>query len=120
MMDLLAWSNLIDVGGDVSVRPHDSVRYSIAYSFAGLAQKTDRWSTAYLLPVGAAPANDSLVIGHEVDTSVTITPWDWASFAGGYGFMLLGDGGKAILAAAGRADGDLLHYGFVQAEVKAP
>jgi hypothetical protein len=120
LMDLYAWSNLINAGGDVSIRPHDALRYMIGYGFAGLAEPGDRWSTAYLLPVGAAPDNESRVLGHEVDTTITVQPWDWMSFAGGYGFLLLGDGGKAIMASAGRADTELLHYAFLQAEVVAP
>jgi hypothetical protein len=120
MMDLYAWSNVIEGGGDVSIKPHDALRYGIGYTFVGLAEPGDRWSTAYLLPVGAAPGNESQVVGHEIETSVKVSPWDWMSFSGGYGFLLLGDGGKAVMASAGRADTDLMHYAFLQAEVKAP
>lgn len=120
MMDLYAWSNLIEGGGSVSAMPHEAVRYALGYTFVGLAEETGRWSTGYLLPVGADPNNDSLVLGHEVDVSVHVAPWDWASFSGGYGFMALGTGGKNIMVASGRKDTDLLHFGYLQAELRAP
>ncbi len=120
LMDLYAWSNLIEAGGDVSASPHEAVRYGIGYTFVGMAEPKDRWSTAYLLPVGADPNNGSHVLGHEVDVQLHVSPWDWATFSGGYGFLALGEGGKNVMAAAGRKDSDLLHYGFLQAELTAP
>lgn len=120
MMDLYAWSNLIEGGADLSASPHEAVRYGLGYTFVGLAQPDDRWSTAYLLPVGADPNNASHVLGHEIDVLIRIQPWDFATFSGGYGFMALGTGGKSILVSAGRKDTDLLHYGMLQVELKAP
>ena len=120
MMDLYAWSNVIEAGGAVSARPHDDLTARAAYTFVGLAQPGDRWSTGYLNPVGAAADNESRMLGHEVDLSLALEPWEGVSFAGGYGMFILGDGGKAILDAAGRGGHDLLHYGFVQAELVAP
>lgn len=120
MMDLYGWSNLIEAGGDVSARPHEMVLTSIGYTFVGLAEPGDRWSTANLVPVGAAPDNESRILGHEVDAMVEVRPWDPLGFGAGYGLMILGDGGKAILDAAGRGGGDLLHYGYLQAELKVP
>jgi hypothetical protein len=120
MMDLYAWSNLIEAGGDISASPHEAVRYGLGYTYVGLAEPGDRWSTAYLLPVGADPNNGSRTIGHEVDVLIHIAPWDFATFSGGYGFMALADGGKNVLRSAGRKDTDLLHYAFLQAELKAP
>ncbi len=119
-MDLYSWSNLIEAGGEVAARPHDDLEMKAGYTFVGLAQPNDRWSTAYLTPVGAAPDNTSRVLGHEVDVSMNLSPWDGVSFIGGYGLFILGEGGKAILEAAGRNGGDLLHHGYVQAELKAP
>jgi hypothetical protein len=70
--------------------------------------------------VGADPSNESSILGHEVDAMVEVRPWDPLGFSGGYGLFVLGDGGKAILASAGRGGGDLLHFGYVQAELKVP
>ncbi len=120
MMDLYAWSNLIEAGGEISASPHDIVNYTVGYTFVGLAEPTDRWSTGYLVPVGADPQNASRLLGHEIDVRMSISPWESVSFSGGYGFMVLGDGAKNILVAAGRNDSDLLHYGMLQAELKAP
>ena len=60
------------------------------------------------------------MLGHEVDVAMDLSPWDGVSFVGGYGLFILGEGGKAILEAAGRNGGDLLHHGYLQAELKAP
>jgi len=120
MMDLYGWSNLIEGGGDVSARPHEMVLARVGYSLVGLAQPGGRWSTANLVTVGAAPDNASRILGHEVDTMVEVRPWDPLAFGAGYGLFILGDGGKAILDAAGRGGGDLLHYGYLQAELKVP
>ncbi|MCA9621089.1 MAG: alginate export family protein [Myxococcales bacterium] len=119
MMDLYSWSNLIEAGANVSARPHEMVLVDVGYSFVGLAQPGDRWSTANLLPVGADPNNDSRILGHEVDARIEVRPWEPLGFSGGYGAMILGDGGKAILAAAGRP-ADLLHFGYLQAELRVP
>jgi hypothetical protein len=86
----------------------------------GLAEPNDRWTTAALLPVGAAPNNESHILGHEVDVVARVEPWTFASFSAGYGLMVLGDGGRAILASAGRGEPELLHYGMVQAAIHAP
>lgn len=120
MMDLYAWSNLIEGGGSVSAKPHEIVLAEIGYTFVGLAEPGDRWSTANLVPVGADPSNDSSILGHEVDTMIEVRPWDPLAFSGGYGLFVLGDGGKNILASAGRGGGDLLHFGYLQAELKVP
>lgn len=120
LMNLYAWSNAIEAGGSVAARPHEIFTASATYTFVGLAEPGDRWSTAQLVPIGAAPDNEDIVLGHEVDLVLAVEPWDEVTIAGGYGLFALGGGGKAILAAAGRGDRDLLHYGFLQAEVVAP
>lgn len=120
LMNLYAWSNVIEGGGAVAVRPHELLTASAGYAFVGLAEPGDRWSTAHLVPIGAAPDNDDRVLGHEVDLVLAVEPWDEVTIAGGYGLFVLGGGGQAILAEAGRGDRDLLHYAFLQAEVVAP
>jgi hypothetical protein len=120
LMDLYAWSNLIEAGGNVGVRPVDLLSLEAGYTFVGLAQPNDRWSTAYLEPVGAAPLNESHVLGHEVDVVIGMEPWSFARFVAGYGLMVLGEGGSAILEAAGRGDEEFLHYVLAQAQLTAP
>ena len=129
MMDLYGWSNIIDGGADVSARPHDILSIGVGYTFVALAEAKDRWSSAYLIPIGADLTDGAQVLGHEIDTWLRVSPWDQVSFAGGYGLFVLGGRGEEILVSADRAplqdnltrehDG-LLHYGFVQAEVRAP
>ncbi|MCC6557992.1 MAG: hypothetical protein IT372_34025, partial [Polyangiaceae bacterium] len=79
----------------------------------------DRWSTARLLPVGAAPGNTSRALGHEIDAGVTLEPWEPVRFELGYGVFLFGDGAKAILEGAHRP-ADVQHWGYLQATVTAP
>jgi hypothetical protein len=120
LMDLYAWSNLIEAGAAVGTHPVDLLGIEAAYSFVGLAEPNDRWTNAYLVPVGADPSNESIVLGHEVDVLFRVEPWSFASFSAGYGLMVLGDGGRAILAAAGRGSEEFLHYALAQAEIHAP
>jgi hypothetical protein len=119
-MDLSAWSNNIHGGGDVSVRPLDELLIEVGYSFQGLAEPGDRWSTGSLIPVGADPTNESRVLGHEVDARLGLEPWPYLRFGAAYGIFILGDGGKNVLASSGRRDAALLHWGMLQAELRAP
>ncbi|MBW2453228.1 MAG: alginate export family protein [Deltaproteobacteria bacterium] len=119
-MDLLAWSNAIEAGGEVSAKPDDELLMALGYSFLGLADPADRWTTGTLTAVGAAPDNDSAILGHEIDARLEYRPLKAVSFIGGYGLCVLGDGGKAVLGAAGRGDRDLVYSGYLQAELKAP
>jgi alginate export protein/uncharacterized protein DUF1302 len=120
MMGLYAWSNLIEAGAEVSAKPHEMLTASAGYTFVGLAEPADRWTAADLTPVGEAPDNESIVIGHEIDLGLRVDPWDYVSLGALYGLMVLGEGGNAILLASGRGDLDLLHYGLLQATVHAP
>jgi hypothetical protein len=120
MMDLYAWSNLIEGGVGVGAKPHEQVDAAAGYVLAGLAEPADRWSTGALRAVGAAPDNGSRLLGHEIDARVEYRPWDPVAFSGGYGVMILGAGGKAILEASGHGSHALLHYGYLQAALHAP
>jgi hypothetical protein len=118
-MSLYAWSNLIEAGADISVKPSEEVGLSAGYRFVGLAEPKGRWITGSLTTIGAAPDNASIALGQEIDATLRVTPWDPITFEGGYGLFLLGDGGKAILAAAGRTI-EMQHWGYLQAIVRAP
>lgn len=119
-MGLYAWSNLIEAGGGVQVRPADALTLGAGYRFAGLATPDGRWSTSALVPVGAAPSNTSHVLGHEIDASARYAPWDALELRAGYGLFLRGAGARAILAASSRESGATQHWGFLQASVRAP
>lgn len=117
---LYAWSNLIEGAGEVSARPVDELLVGAGYAFVGLAEPNDRWTTASLVAVGAAPDNTSRVLGHELDVRVEVVPWAPLHLLGGYGLMVLGDGGRSILALAGRGDPKLLHYGVLEVGLVVP
>ncbi len=118
-MSLYAWSNLIEAGGDLSIRPVDELFIGAGYRFVGLANPKGRWVTGALQTIGSDPTNASIFLGQEVDATVRLTPWDPIGFQLGYGLFLPGDGGKAILKASGRAE-DMQHWGYLQVVVKAP
>lgn len=118
-MDLYGWSNLIEAGASLRARPLEELSFGAGYTFAALASPEDRWSTARLLPVGAAPGNTSRALGHEIDAGVTLEPWEPVRFELGYGVFLFGDGAKAILEGAHRPAG-VQHWGYLQATVTAP
>ncbi len=120
MMDLYAWSNIIDAGGDVSIQPADMLTIGAGYTFVALAERKDRWSSAYLTPIGASSQGGSRVLGHEVDAWVRVAPWEELSFSGGYGLFVLGERAELILEEAGRYHDGLLHYAVVQTELIVP
>jgi hypothetical protein len=133
-MSLYAWSNLIEAGGDLGIRPTDELSIGAGYRFVGMANPKGRWITGSLQTVGADPNNKSIFLGQEVDATIRWTPWDPITFQLGYGLFLNGDAAKAILKASGRtntitaADGttskaappDMQHWGYLQVVVKAP
>lgn len=118
-MSLYAWSNLIEAGGDIAVKPSDEVSLGASYRFVGLANSKGRWVTGALTTVGSDPTNEHFILGHEIDATIRVTPWDPVTFQGGYGLFLLGDGGKNILKASGR-EAEMQHWGYLQATVRAP
>jgi hypothetical protein len=119
-MDLYAWSNLIEAAGSIGAKPRPELDTSIRYAFVGLAEPRDRWSTGGLVAVGADPANDSRVLGHEIDARIAYEPWKGVVFDGGYGLFVTGTGARNILAAAGRGEPNLLHFAYLQAGLRAP
>jgi len=120
MMDLVAWSNLIEGAGSVGARPHAMLDASVRYAVLGLADPRDRWSTSNMLPVGADPANTSRLLGHEVDVRIAFEPRKDVIVDAGYGVLVTGAGARAVLSAAGRGSPDLLQFGYLQAGFRAP
>lgn len=120
MMDLVAWSNLIEGAGSFGLKPFAGFDVSGRYAFLALAEPGDRWTTAGLLPVGADPNNTARTLGHEVDLRVAYEPIRGLLFDAGYGLLLTGEGARHVLAAAGRGEPELLHFGYLQAGFRAP
>jgi hypothetical protein len=118
-MGLFAWSNLMFVGGDVTVQPIDELRFKAGYHYAALAQPGGRWTDAALTPIGASPANTSRALGHEIDASFKITPWKPFEVDAGYGIFIRGTGADEILLDAQR-QAKLQHWAYLQTTVRLP
>ena len=119
-MDVYAWSNVVEAGGDVTLRPADEVTVAADYRLAGLASANGRWTSGSLTPIGASASNSSKLLGHEVDLVVDWSPWEALSLRAGYGVFILGDGAKNILTVANRTVPDVQHWGFFQTTVRLP
>lgn len=123
-----AWSNVLTAGADVSVAPDDDFTAAVGWRIAALAQPTDRWTTADLVPVGADPANGDRLLGNEIDVGLRWTPWEPLALGAGYGALVLGSGAKNVLVAAGRCTSesgactapDAEHWVYLSASVRAP
>lgn len=118
-MGLYAWSNLLEAGGDVEIKPLDVLSVRASYRFAALADPNGRWTTGSLEAIGASNENSSRALGHELDATVTLKPWEPIEIRAGYGLFLFGDKAKAILSRANQKEG-AQHWGYLQALVRAP
>ena len=119
-MDLYSWSNTIEGAGSWFVTPNQEVTAGMRYALVGLAEPNDRLSTGALLAVGAAPDNDSRLLGHEIDIRIDYAPWRSLQLGAGYGLMIWGEGGKAILQRAGRGGAAISQHAYLQAELRVP
>ncbi|MDI1437583.1 alginate export family protein [Polyangium sorediatum] len=119
-MGLYAWSNLIEVGGDVSMRPTDTLSVNLGYRFVGLANPKGRWTSASLTPIGASATNESRVLGHQIDATVGLRVWDPLVIEASYGLFLTGEGARNILQASSRGQPDMQHFAYLQAVLRAP
>jgi len=120
LMDLSGWSNRIDVGASVAATPVDPLTVRVAGRYVGLAEATDRWVTESLRTVGASPSNSSTHLGEELELELGYTPWESLSVGAGYGLMVLGEGGKTVLASAGKGSPALMHFAYLQTELVIP
>jgi len=119
-MDLMAWSNSLQASLGVTATPRESIHVGLHYVYAGLAEPGDRWTMASLIPVGAAPDNTAHTIANELDLTAWYRPWEALSFGASYSLAFLGDGGRAVMEAAGRGQPTRLHAAYVQAQLVAP
>ena len=101
-MGLWGWSNLLEGGGSVEVKPAEVVTLLASYRYAELAEAQDRWTAGALSPVGAAPRNRSKTLGHEIEATLSYAPWPVLDVVAGYGVFFEGNAASAILKAAGR------------------
>ncbi len=102
-MDLFSWSNLMDIGGKLSLVPWTDTQLGFEYRYATLANGRGEWLNAYLAPVARPNANDEKDLGHELDVVFAWQPWVPLDLRAGWSTLLLGDGART--AAAGQARG---------------
>ncbi|WP_170319441.1 alginate export family protein [Polyangium spumosum] len=119
-MGLYAWSNLVEAGADVSMRPTDTFSMNLGYRFVGLAEPKGRWTSASLIPIGASATNESRVLGHQIDATLGLRVWDPLAIEASYGLFLTGEGARNILEASGRGSPDMQHFAYLQAVLRAP
>lgn len=118
-MNLVAWSNILSVGGDVRMKLSEELGLTAGYRFVNLASAHGRWITADLVPVGASLKNTERSLGHEIDGALKFSPWKPIEFEGGYGLFIFGNGAREILREAGRA-AKLSHWAYLQTTIRAP
>ncbi len=94
-----AWSNVIEAGADVGVRPVPEFRSRLGYKFVGLADPNGPWRTGALYPIGQSESNESNVLGHVLFAELYGQPIDELSIGGHYGLMLLGEGARNIFSS---------------------
>jgi hypothetical protein len=128
-MDLFAWSNEGEASARVSVAPWTDAIAAVEYRYARLAEPGGAWRTGYLVTIGSAPGNTQADLGHEVDASLAWSPWVPVDLSAGYSLLVLGNGARAILAAAQvgplQASGmslpaSLAHFAYAQATLRLP
>lgn len=118
-MGLWAWSNVMEIGGSLGVKPIEQVAFLVGYRYAALAQGNGRWTNAALVPIGAAPNSTAQSLGHEIDAAVSAEPWKALAIKAGYGLFVCGSGAEAILTASARP-ATLQHAAYLQATVRVP
>jgi alginate export protein len=117
-LDLFAWSNEEEASARVSVAPWIDAVATLEYRYARLAVPGGLWRSAYLVSLGAAAGNTSQDLGHEIDAQLSWSPWAPVDLVAGYSALILGTGGRAILAASHPGSvPDVSHLAYAQARV---
>jgi hypothetical protein len=122
-MDLFAWSNEAEASARVSIAPWTDAIAAVEYRYARLAEPGGAWRTDYLGTLGVLPTNTKPDLGHEVDASLTWSPWVPVDLSVGYSLLALGDGARAILSsrfAGSTAPPPLAHFAFAQVSLRLP
>jgi len=117
-MDLFGWSNEEEVSVGASIVPWVEGVASVEYRYARLAVPQGVWRSDYLVNLGVAPENTDPDLGHEIDAKLAWAPWAWVDLVAGYSALVLGGGGRAILAASHPGSvPDVSHMAYAQARV---
>lgn len=137
LMDVFAWSNVMEGNVRATVLPWSDTTFALEYRYAQLADKGGEWLNAYLASVGRQPTNAtpraprsaSAELGHEIDAVFAWRPWTPLELMLGYSVLLAGDGARTVLAAEARGSLQpngtyspvgVAHYGYLQATLRIP
>lgn len=94
-----AWSNVIEGGVDVGIRPIPEFRSRIGYKTLGLADPTGPWRNGALYSFGRDAENDSNLLGHVIFAELAGSPIEQLTISGHYGLLVLEDAAKNIFLA---------------------
>ncbi len=104
--DLAAWSNILDLHGGVSAKPHDDVRFSIDFHYLRLADEMGGWFSASGAQVRPGQQGASKDLGNELDFAVEWQTTESLALLAGYSRFLAGD---FISDTGGGGDSDFFY-----------
>lgn len=110
VMDLVAWSNEAEAGGDAKAAPWKDGEAALGYRYFALAQASDIWTTGYLTTIGSTSGGGAASLGHEIDATARWSPWAPVDLTGGYSLFLLSSGARTLLADSGIGPIDLASH----------
>lgn len=130
LLDVFALSNIIDLGGKITVVPFREGKIGVEYRYVMLADSHGEWLNGYLFAVGRAQADDKRDLGHEIDLHIGWRPHPALDLAAGYGaFLVAGEAARNIMREQRRgnvqgdgsvAPADVSHFGYLSATVTIP
>ncbi|MGH7437103.1 MAG: alginate export family protein [Polyangiaceae bacterium] len=129
LLDLVTWSNEVDVGGSVHASPWQDGDVGVEYRYLRLADPGGAWTGGYLETIGLPdPGNTKGELGHEIDATVRWSPWAPVDFAAGYGLLVVSDGARKLVNGPFPPDNvtllahkpSLVHSGYLQVTLAVP
>ncbi len=113
MMDLFAWSNVVEANARLAVAPFTDAELAVDYRYLRLAESAGEWLGGYLTPMGRlagalppAPASSETELGHEIDASFRWEPWPVVDVLLAYSIFARGPAARAALATSLRGSFD--------------
>ncbi len=94
-----AWSNVIEGGIDVGIKPIPEFRSRVGYKALGLADPRGPWRTGALYAFGRDPSNDSNLLGHVLFAELAGNPIPQLTIGGHYGLLVLEEAAENIFLA---------------------
>jgi hypothetical protein len=130
-LDVFAFSNLADVGGQVEIEPFDDASLRLGYRYAAMADRGGEWISSSLGTLGrarTAGADDSSSLGHELSARFGVEPIEGLTLGFSYAALVYGDGAKQVLGRGASSPvnanapevPDTTHYAFTEVRVRLP